>query len=258
MDKDTNSQNDKWQDETSESRFGPPTIPPKYQRKKKTKLIIVLLILLLAAAGLGGWKFLKQNKATPAPPAPAQQATNTDTTQTTELKTYKSDILSVEFKHPADWTVTEKDKGLRIESPEFEYTSEQGPTTGHFRIYMRQGSRTVDGKYIGQGIVIEPSEKLVYAEPATGQRKETKLTLFGFGDPNNFAYFLITSNYDLKKDDRLAPDFAKEADAFLIAAGFSKPANTEDLNFVRMPIDEAKNNKAYDQAIDILKSLKVT
>lgn len=242
--------------EISESQFTPPTIPPKYQRKRKTKYIAAVVILLLA--GAGGWYFLQSRspKPTTNTQPPQQTAETTNETDKAELKTYKSDILSVEFEHPADWTVTEKDKGLRIESPTIDYTSEQGPTSGKFRIYMRQGSRTVDGKYIGQGIVIGPSEKLVYAEPTIGQRKETKLTLFGFGDSSNFAYFLITSNYDLKKDDRLAPNFAQEADAFLIAGGFSKPDLAEDLNFVRMPLDSISND-VYQQAIDVLKSLKV-
>lgn len=248
--------------ENTDSQYTRPEIPPKYKHKIKLSKTLswILAVILVLVLAVGGLYYFKKHSHEPAKTNQNTQQPVVDTTKdvpdTKELKTYKSDNLNLQFKYPADWTVTEKD-GIRIESPTFNYSTTIAQTSGKFRIYIRQGSRTVDSKYIGKGVAIQPSEKLTYSEPANGQRSGTILSFFGFTEPNNFAYFLITSDYNLKKGDSLAPNYAHESEAFLIAGGYSASANQDDLNFNTVPIDSAQTTKAYSKAVDILKSLQL-
>jgi hypothetical protein len=147
---------------------------------------------------------------------------------------------------------------VRLESPDFSYqTTSKGTVTGNFRIYIRKGARTVDGKYIGRGYAFQPSEKLVYAQPALGQRADTYLSLFGLDTPDNFAFFLIAGNYNLNKGDTLGPDYGKEIDTYIIAGGFSAKDQKDDLATNPVSTEMVKISNAYKQAQVILKSLQL-
>ncbi len=250
------------------SRNAAPHRPKRRQPLKKI-LIIVGGLILLSALAFGGWILMGQKD--PAKPATdvatdnAQPQSTRDTKlstgdvpDVTETKTFKGDRPRIQFSYPASWTVTENDGGVRVESPDFSYKTLDGAEpTGLFRIYIRTGARAVDSKYIGRGVAAEPSEKLVYAEPATGQRAETNLTHFGLDSSDNFAYFLIAGNYVLQKDETLGPGYGKEPETYIITGGYSTKELTDDLATNSVSLEYAKQSKAYEQALNIIKSLKL-
>lgn len=234
--------------------------------KKFTKLlmIIVLSLVLLAGLAFGGWRIYKARQKTKQASRTTQQTTPivsgpaTDTLNTTELKTYTSDTLNMQISYPADWTAVEKDGGggLTITSPAFTYTTvDKGSMSGNFRVYIRQGARTVDEKYIGQGVAIQPSDKLVYAKPGATQRKDTYFTQFGSLTSDHFTFFMVSGDFNLKKEDTLGPTYGHEVDTYIIVGGYSSKDLTDDLAFNNVPTNIFNTKRAYTQAVAIVKSL---
>jgi len=230
------------------------------------KLLFGLLgLALVSGLVFGGWKLYGHKKPNQSVQQQTQPSASSQTSSpqgdvpaSSEMKTFKTDHPRVSFSYPATWTIAEKDYGVRLESPEFKYkTTDQTQVNGYFRIYIRQGARTADSKYIGRGVALQPSEKLAYAEPAPGQRGETNLTQFGLDTPDHFAYFLIAGNYSLKKGDTLGPGYGKEPETYIVTGGYSAKELTDDLATNKIPLDYFQTTNAYKQALEILKTLKL-
>jgi len=230
----------------------------------KILIVIFVVIVLLAAAGLAVWK-LVLNKPKTAPPSSASTAQVTpkvkvgdDIANEALTETYNSTPLSISFKYPKSWKVSEANGGIRVESPTFNYLpAEAASLDGNFRIYIRQGSRTQDGKYIGRGQAIKASEKLTYTQPAVGQRVDTWLSSFGYDSQKIFSFFLIAGNFELKQGDTLGPDYGKEPDAYIVAGGYSGPNATDDLAMNSVSLDYYATTNAYKQALQIIASLQL-
>lgn len=238
-------------------------LPPRPRKSRKHLLIGIAVVVVVLGAGLAAWKLLGK-KSTPSQqtnqPATTTPATKTDTLPvTTQTKHFTAETLAVEFDYPANWTVTEKDGTISVKSPNFSYEGLNGNTTdGFFKLYIRKMARDIDSKYIGRAVALKATEPLTYTSPATSQRKTTNLSFFGYDDANNFAFFMITGNFNLKKGDTLGASYGKEADTFIIVGGYAATDSKDDLSFHQLAPGSFQNPAAYKQAIDILKSLKVS
>ena len=240
-----------------------PNLPPRNTNKRiyyyifiPIALIILGAILVVLTKKSDTATQTPTNNPTQHPPAsPKNDVPNAPTN-----KQFENGYLGVKLTYPDNWTAIEPDNrdSVRLESPEFSYqSSAKGRINGNFRIYIRKGARDVDGKYIGRGVAIQPTEKLVYTAPTQGQRTETNLSHFGLDTPDNFAFFLIAGNFQLNKGDTLGPDYGKETETFIIAGGFSSPDLTEDLATNSVAVNVINSSNAYKQAINILKSLQL-
>lgn len=238
--------------------------PPKRKRNFKLPLIILVVLIVLAGLGYGSWKLLSKKKA---PPATQNTAATTPTTPqnqedvpaVTATKDFTAQTLAVEFNYPSSWIVTENNGGITAISPTFSYmTQDRDKINGYFKIYIRNTARDVDGKYIGRGVVIQPTQQLTYTQPAPGQRTSTNLSFFGYDTPDNFAFMMITGNFNLKKGDTLGVNYGKEAGTYIIVGGFSSTDQKDDLGFNKVSPDNFQSSNAYQQAVEILKSLKVS
>jgi len=235
--------------------------------KKRLILVFIGLILLLGI-GFGAAVLTSSSETSPASstttpesnePSSASSAA-TDVPTVTATKTFKADFPRIEFTYPENWNVTANrdQEGIRIESPEFNYQSVNGSTIeGHFRIYIRQGARQVDSKYIGRGIAALPSEKLAYVNPPAGQRPETNLSFFGLDSSDHFAFFLIAGNFSLEKDESLGPEYGTEPETYIITGGYTSNELTDDMATNPVPLEYFGQTNAYKQAVEILKSLKL-
>ena len=251
----------------------PSSEPQKAPRKSRSlkpgkwlkRLLLVLLILAItiglgfAAGKLFGKRKEKPQAQTQAPSTSTPVAPKTsDIPSVYGTKTFTSSSLGVELTYPTGWTATEVNGGVRIESPEFTYTNSSAMTvSGNFRVYIRKGARDVDSKYIGRGVAVKPSEKLVYASPTSVQRKETNLSFFGLDNADAFAFFLVAGNFTLNKGDTLGPNYGKEADTVLVTGGYSSKDLKDDFATNLVPLATFQDTNAYKQALDILKSLKL-
>lgn len=248
-------------EDSTSHRYMAPQKPPK--KTGRYVIIIVIVALVLAILGFVGWKLTKSKSSNDAqantiPGSGEAKTTKPTYTAAPGTKTYTNDRMRLTLSHPDNWTVEEISDAFLVESPDFSYeTVDKGEVDGNFRVYVRLGAKESDSKIIGRGYAIEPSEKLVYAQPTSTQRKETLLTPFGLDEPNNFAYFLIAGNFDLKKGDTLGPNFGKEADTLIIAGGYSSKDMNDGLETNKVPVEGFNESTAYKQAVDILKSIQV-
>jgi hypothetical protein len=237
---------------------------PKPNKRKPFKLIIA--ILLIAALGLAIWRLTKKEpKQTPSTPhvtVPASHESSRsdfDIPTTTETKTYENSPMRAEITYPKNWTVTESDFGFTVTSPSFNFeTTDKGTAKGNFTVYIRQGARDVDGKYIGAGVTIKPTDTLTYKAPGVGQRTTTNFTQFGADTKDHFTFFMITGDFNLKPGDTLGPNYGKEASTFIIAGGYKADGLKDDLAYSNVKLDYYASTTAYKQAVDIVKSLKIT
>ncbi len=235
------------------------------RRWSSRKFVIGFVVaVVLVGAGYALWHQLKNKPSSAGQSAPTassqmdkKSASTGDTPANGELKTYKSDLLSLEISHPSDWTVTEKD-GIRVTSPDFTYqTTDKGEVSGNFRVYIRRAARAVDGKYIGNGVATHPSEQLTYTNPGTSQRKTTNLTQFGSATSDHFTFVMITGDYNLKKDDTLGPNYGREPGTYILVGGYGTKAQTDDLDFSNVPLDHIDTKQAYTMGVNIIKSLNL-
>lgn len=236
--------------------------PSKKPRKSiKIPLMILGVLIVLAAAGFAGWNiFLNKPKTTTVATAPIPETPKvlSDVPNATATETYNSTALSVSFKHPKTWKISEATGGIRIESPNFTYRSiGAGDIPGNFRVYIRQGSRSIDGAYIGKGIAIKSSQKLTYTQPAPGQRTDTLLSFFGDNAIDNFSFFLIAGNFQLNLGDILGPDYGKEPDTYIVAGGYSSTSAVDDLATIPVSTDYYATTNVYKQAVAIIASLQL-
>lgn len=239
---------------------------PQKKPSKRQKLIYAgLFILFLIILGFGAYKLGSRKPATENSGASAeQQATSQssekDVPDVAETKDFENGFLGLKLTYPANWKAVEDDNRteLRLESPKFNYqTASTGAVDGYFRIYIRRGARDVDGQYIGRGYAMEQSKKLVYSNPADGQRADTFLTLFGIDTPDNFGFFMIAGNYNLNQGDTLGPDYGKEAETYIIAGGFSSEELADDMATNPVSPELVQTSNAYKQAIKILESIQI-
>ncbi len=262
MDEDLQSASQGMHDMPTEQRYAP---RPGKQPKKLFKKILIALgsLILLVFAGFAVWYFILNKPKSDNPAASTNQTSNkpsipSDVPDTSATEEFKSVGLALTLTYPNTWKVTEAAGGVRVESPEFSYTTlTQGSVTGNFRIYIRKGAREVDGTYIGKGYAIKPSEKLTYTKPANNQRTDTLLSSFGYDDTDNFAFFMIAGNFPLVVGDTLGPKYGSEPDATIIVGGYSGKELTDDLNMHTLPPETYAQTNAYRQAVAIIQSLQL-
>jgi hypothetical protein len=230
---------------------------------KKALVISVAVVLLLLVGGFSVWQLILNKPKTLTPTVNSSatvippEATN-DISNAPISESYTSTALSVGFKYPKSWKVSETAGGIRIDSPQFSFPAANlGSTKGIFRIYIRQGARTVDGKYIGAGIALKPSEKLIYTQPAVGQRADTLLSFFGNNSPDVFTFFMIAGNFQLKQGDTLGPNYGKEPDSYIVAGGYTTTTAVDDLAMSSVALDYYATTTAYKQALAIIGSLQL-
>lgn len=260
MDEDLRSASQSMNNDVEKPAYAPQLVK-KPHKSLKLPLIILGVLIVLAAAGFAGWNiFLNKPADTPVPSTPKAETPKviSDAPSAQATETYSSSALSVSFKYPKTWKISEATGGIRIESPDFTYRSiSAGDIAGNFRVYIRQGSRNVDGVYIGKGIAIKTSDKLVYTQPAPGQRADTLLSFFGENGIDNFSFFLIAGNFQLALGDTLGPDYGKEPDTYIVAGGYSSTSAVDDLATIPVSTDYYATTNAYKQAVAIIASLQL-
>jgi hypothetical protein len=226
---------------------------------KKLVIIVLLVMVVLGGLGFGASQLLGKKKAAPVIKAAAPVEAPKDLPDAGSTKKFENGQMGLLFTYPSTWTASEtSDGGVRVESPTFDYPGlTKSKVNGIFRIYIRKGARAIDDKYIGRGVAIAPSEKLVYGQPALGQRSDTLISNFGLDTTDNFAFFLLAGNFQLAKGDTLGPAYGKEPETFIIGGGYTSKDNKDDLGTTPVPIDTIKTSNAYQQAVTTVKSLQL-
>ena len=262
MEDDLKSASDSLNDMPEQTGYKPSPVKAPKQRSK-LPFITIASVFALAVLGFAVWKLVLSKPKDAAPTAETTTTTvptetKSDVSDEEATETYTSTALSLDFKYPKSWKVTEAEGGIRVDSPQFSYPAANlGSVDGLFRVYIRQGARKVDGQYIGDGLAIKPSEKLVYTQPANGQRTDTLLSSFGNNSTDIFSFFLIAGNFQLNKGDTLGPDYGSEPETYIIAGGYTTTTAVDDLAMNSVALDYYATTNAYRQAIGIIGSLQL-
>lgn len=250
----------------------PPTLedgalptPPKKTKKSPKGLIVVLVVIvvLLLASAVGWFFFMRKDTTQPASPtstdSPNKPVATDDVPEATNTESFTSSPYRITFQYPKTWTVTEdNDNSMLIQSQSFTYKLADGSSkNGNFRVYVRKGATTADSEIIGKGVAIQNSQKLTYTKPTPAQRTETNLSLFGLNNTTNFAFLLITGNFDLKKGDTLGPNFGKEIETVVIGGGYSEPSLQPGMATNPVPVSGFDQTNAYKQALAIIQSFQI-
>ena len=152
-----------------------PKLGKKPRKSLKNPLIISGVVIILAAGGFVLWKFvLNKPKAVPTViTSTVVKITNPadDVPDATATETYSSTALSVGFKYPKTWKVSEATGGIRVESATFNVMSvELASQPALFRVYIRQGARAV-----AERLPVAQTARLVGARPRAAHRSAAQV-----------------------------------------------------------------------------------
>lgn len=186
-------------------------------------------------------------------------STFNETSASNETITKRTNAPRLEVTFPRTWSLTEEAGGVTLASPPFQFTNVRGDTidNGFFKIYIRQGARSVDAPYFGTGIASVQSTPLTYQNPALGQRETTNISFFGDNATDNTAYLLVAGNYSLNQGETLGSDFASNPETYIVVGGYSSKELSDDLEM--HPVDSSffSSTETYQQGLDIIRSLKL-
>lgn len=251
-----------------EATYRPPS--PHKNRKSPPFLLIGLIVAaIIIGAGVAAFLTMRngdgEEASTPAVEAPETDTEPTiaddegDATTDFSLEEARSTTPRMEFSYPDTWDLYQQDNAVWFESPALSFTTAAGEQieNGFFRLYIRQGARDIDSQYIARGIASRSSEPLTYDNPATDQREDTLLQFFGQDSGGNTAFIMVSGNFELSPGDTLGPDFGADGESYIIVGGYTSGALEDDLATHPVSSEYFTSTNAYDQAIDIIKSLRL-
>lgn len=231
---------------------------PAQKRKSPLKIVlIVFTVLAFIAGGYFGWQWYMERSEDEASSQQVDEVPEPEP-EVVELVEFDSDNPRLSFQHPSTWEVTEQDGTLRVVSPQISYQTVDGvEIDGHFRIFMRQTAREEDAQYIGRGVASLPSETLTYTDPSANQREETSISFFGIDNSTNFGFFFVAGNFTLAPGDILGGNYGREQGTYIIGGGYSSDELQDDLQTHPVLLDRFDQTEAYEQALEIIRSIRI-
>lgn len=233
--------------------------------KGKSKLWLLIAgsaVLLLAGGGV--YWFLAHgqggaSKTTPSTKQPAvTKAVGNRPQANATTKTYKSDKLNIEFNYRSDWTLKEsKDKeAIILTSPLVTYSTKDGVSKeGVFTLKMRNGLiPDAIQTAVQNAVAVKDSEVIAYAKPTDAQRQYTNLS-FGGPDAKSFGFVIVSGSIDYKAGQNFGSQINLVGTSYLFAGGYGQD-ETDSLAFESVP-SGAFDSEAYQQAVDIIESLRI-
>ncbi len=235
---------------------------------KKMWLIIGIAVgILLVGAGVF-WFLQKDKKSDSTSQSQSQQQQSTEETDeptmapadAAQLETYKSTTLNIEIAHRKDWTLKEdaEKKLITLTSPKFTFQTANESKKDVFTLKFGMGASKEAQKNISSAKAVRDSLLIAYDAPTESQRYYTNISYLGPAEENSslFSFFIVSGSIALKADNPVAGSIVINSGDFLIAGGFGADAQNQ-LSFTQVPATELEQYSAYEQAVAIVKSLKV-
>lgn len=175
-------------------------------------------------------------------------------------QTYKSETLNIELTHRKDWTLTEdaEKKLITLTSPKFAFQTGNESKKDVFTLTIGFGATEEAQENIDNAQAVRDSLLIGYDAPTEAQRHYTNISYAGPAgeDSSMFEFFIVTGSVAFKTGVPLNGGVVINSGDFLIAGGFGKDAQNQ-LTFELVPAAELEQYTAYEQAVNIVKSLKV-
>lgn len=228
---------------------------PKRWRKRYI-FIIIGVVVVLGAAGSVFW-LSAHNKPAPAPATDTtKQASQQAAAVSDAPQTYKSSTLNIAFTYPGTWKVRENaDKSqVMLTSPQVTYQKGGVSTSGVFTLKMRNGIVPQAMQTTLQNIsAVKKSEVIAYAAPTDQQRAYTNLSFGGKG--TNMSLLMVTGGADFNVGDSFN-SLDMQGAFYLFAGGYGSDPN-DTLTFDSLPVGTFTGTAVYQQAVNIIESIKV-
>jgi hypothetical protein len=230
----------------------------KNSKFPKWLLYVVIAIVVLGSA-IGGYLLLKPKakpiaKAKP-PAARTQTPAQTDSTSVD----YKSTKLGLELTHRKDWTLTaDANTGaITLTSPGSSYQAEDGSSKqGSFTLRLSQGTDNGTESYIHAGFASLDSVNIAYTAPLASQFNYTNITVAG--NTKGVSSFLLLSGQTTFKVNDALSTFFMNGDSYVILGGFGTFQPDGTPAFDSLSTDSFTSGSQFAQAVDIIKSLKIS
>lgn len=223
---------------------------------------IALVVILAIGVFLLLTKDTKDNEAEQSQNSQQQDEESTEPTmppaEAAQLLPYKSEALNIEITHRKDWTVAEdaEKKLLLLTSPKFAYQTSSGESKkGVFTVRVGYGASEQAQTTVDDSIAVRDSLLIGYDAPTEEQRHYTNVSYAG-ADETAFKFFIVTGSVAFKNGISLSGAIIVNPADFLIAGGFGDDKQ-QSLLFDSVPPIELEQYSAYEQALAIVKSLKV-
>lgn len=232
----------------------------RHPKRNKWILISGFLIIIIAAGIFFYPKFQNKSKEASTGTSTSNQSQAVVPPQDDNALTenYTGDKIPVDFKYPQDWKVVEDGGYIKVMSPKQTVTDVKGNSIpASFTLFIKQGADKNDSSYLGNGYATNNSESIKYTDPAPGQRPETYNTNFGLNKSDNFTFFIVQGNFNLKKDDTLGPNYASEPDSILILGGYDKGDKSGNSSLISLSLESYQTDKNYQAAVSIVKTIKL-
>lgn len=233
--------------------------------KKKMLIIIGIVAGVLVLAAVAWLLFKPEKQQSTSQEQAAQQVEESDEptmppAEAAQPQVYKSPALNIELTHRKDWTLTEdaEKKLITITSPRVTFQTGSDSRKDVFTLKLGFGATEAAQKNIDNAKAVRDSLLIGYDAPTEAQRHYTNVSYAGppGDDANIFEFFIVTGSVAFKTGNPFASSVIINSGDFLIAGGFGADVQNQ-LTFETIPAAELEQYSVYEQALAIVKSLKV-
>jgi hypothetical protein len=236
----------------------------KFADKKRLFMIVGIVVAVLLVAALVF--FLLTSKKEDKNTGNNNQQNNSETSEETDepsmpsaeasqLVTYKSTKMNFEITHRKDWKIKEATDRtqLVLTSPKVTYQTSDGESKQVvFTLKIGLGATDAEQETLDAAKIVKDSLLIGYDAPTESQRHYTNVSYAG--EDEAFQIMVVTGSQALKAGAPLGV-LIGDAD-FLIAGGFGADSQNT-LTFEAADPTTIDQNTGYEQALAIVKSLKV-
>lgn len=233
-------------------------------------MMVLLVVGNVGMASASGYVLTRPKSGPIASIGPKKEAavssntSNKPTPIASDIKTlhYTAKTLNLEFDYPVDWSVSSygDNKSINISSSKFRYKASSGKITEaqiKFDIVTRDS-----GDYYGifgdDNLIAAASEKVVYTNPSSAQRKETYLSFVGGNQVDaDSTTVLVTGNFSYKVGQKLSDQNYKSIDpriSLYASACFTK---CQALITAPIPLNIWHNDPNFQKAQELIKSFRI-
>lgn len=169
--------------------------------RKKTRWPIIVGVALLVLFVAAGAYWFGVNK-TSSPSSSSTQAVKKLSTESqtinkpvTSTKRYDSTIYTLSVDYPSDWTISDTDIRLLLQSPVIQITQSSGSrVSGKVLITVQKQQANVTGFPQKGAVTALSSSKLTYKKPTEVQRAQTYLSFLSYGETNGLDRLFLTGD----------------------------------------------------------------
>lgn len=239
------------------------------KKKGLNKKLLIMVSIIVAVLAVAAAAFLLLKKDAKPDSASQQQAAQQSVeedeptmppAEAAQPQTYKSPALNIELTHRKDWTLAEnaEKKLITLTSPKFTFQTGSDSRKDVFTLKIGFGASKEAQQNISKAVAVRDSLLIGYDAPTEAQRHYTNVSYAGppGDDAAFFEFFIVSGSVALKTGDPFGNSIIINSGDFLIAGGFGADAQNQ-LNFESVPAAELEQYSAYEQALAIVKSLKV-